>query len=119
MNEVHDILLYRGDTYSLDEANLIKPDGEIKGLTPAKKSFTYNEIRDAINPNCLIQPIQLRYWTKNKVYKKMNFICDEEGIINGSAYNEKATLFLRKILGPNAQNLYGNIIFLPNKLFRL
>lgn len=105
--------------YKLDKATLIKPDGTTEELTPKGKSFTYNEVQDAIKPGCLIQPIQLRYWTTDKDAKKMNFICDEEGAINGSAYNEKATDLLQSILGPHAQDLYGNIIFLPNKLFKL
>jgi hypothetical protein len=49
----------------------------------------------------------------------MTFICDEEGMINGSKRNEKASELLKSILGLNAQDLYGNVIFLPNKLFRL
>ena len=50
--------------------------------------------------------------------KKMNFITDEEGGLNGSELNQKASDLLQSILGPCAQDLYGNIIFLPNKLFR-
>ena len=106
--------------YDYTKATLIKADGTFEELTPANgKSFTYKEIQEAIKPGCLIQPIQLRYWTNDKDDKKMNFICDEEGAINGSAYNQKATQLLRQILGPLAQELYGNIIFLPNKLYRI
>ena len=48
----------------------------------------------------------------------MQFICDVEGAINGSlAINEKASQLLKEILGPVAQDLYGNIIFLPKKMF--
>ena len=106
--------------YDLTKATLIKVDGTTEELTPSNdKSFTYKEIQEAIRPGCLIQPIQLRYWTTDKDAKKMNFICDEEGMINGSKYNEEASELLQAILGPNAQDLYGNIIFLPNKLYRL
>lgn len=105
--------------YPLDQATLIKTDGTTSELKPNGKTFTYTEIREAIKPGCLIQPIQLRYWTNHKDFKKMNFICDEEGMINGSKRNEKASKLLKNILGPNAQDLYGNVIFLPNKLFRL
>jgi len=106
--------------YDLTKATLIKVDGTTKELTPSNgKSFTYNEVQEAIKPGCLIQPIQLRYWTADKDAKKMNFITDEEGIINGSKYNEKASDLLQSILGPNAQDLYGNVIFLPNKLYKL
>lgn len=106
--------------YDLTKATLIKVDGTTEELTPANgKSFTYEEIREAIKPGCLIQPIQLRYWTTDNDAKKMNFICDEEGMINGSKHNEKASDLLQLILGPGTQDLYGNIIFLPNKLFRL
>ena len=104
--------------YDLTKATLIKVDGTTKGLTPSNgKSFTYKEIQEAIRPKCLIQPIQLRYWTTDKDAKKMNFICDEEGMINGSKKNEKASDLLQTILGPCAQDLYGNVIFLPNKLY--
>lgn len=106
--------------YNLTKATLIKVDGTTEELTPSNgKSFTYEEIREAIKHGCLIQPIQLRYWTTDKDAKKMNFICDEEGMINGSKRNEKASELLQAILGPNVQDLYGNVIFLPNKLYRL
>ena len=36
---------------------------------------------------------------------------------NGSGLNEKASQLLKEILGPNVQDLYGNIIFLPKKMF--
>ena len=111
--------LEHGTVYPLNQATLIKTDGTTSELKPKGKTFTYNEIRDAIAPGCLIQPIQLRYWTNDKDAKKMNFICDEEGMINGSARNEKASQLLKQILGPNAQDLYGNVIFLPNKLYRI
>ena len=107
-------------SYNLTKSTLIKVDGTTEELIPSNgKSFTYNEVRDVIREGCLIQPIQLRYWTTDKDAKKMNFICDEEGMINGSKRNEKASKLLKGILGPNAQDLYGNVIFLPNKLFRL
>lgn len=110
--------LEHGTVYPLDQATLIKPDGTTSELKPANgKTFTYEEIKTAIGN--YIQPIRLRDWTTDKEAKKMNFICDEEGAINGSAYNEKATKLLRSILGPFAQELYGNIIFLPNKLYRI
>lgn len=106
--------------YNLQVATLIKPDGATEELIPQNgKSFTYKEIQEAIKPGCLIQPIHLRYWTTDKDAKKMNFICDEEGMINGSQHNEKASDLLQAILGPHAQDLYGNIIFIPNKLFRI
>lgn len=111
--------------YPLNQATLIKTDGTIQKLTPKGKTFTYEEIRNAIKEGCLNQqirlpqPIQLRYWTNHKDFKKMNFICDEESMINGSKRNEKASKLLKSILGPNAQDLYGNVIFLPNKLYRL
>ncbi len=106
--------------YDLTKATLIKVDGTTEELIPSNgKSFTYEEIQEAIRPGCLIQPIQLRYWTIDKDAKKMNFITDEEGGINGSQLNEKASDLLQLILGSCAQDLYGNIIFLPNKLFRL
>ena len=111
--------LEHGTVYPLNQATLIKTDGTTQELTPEGKTFTYNEIRDAIREGCLIQPKQHRCWTNHKDYKKMNFICDEEGMINGSKRNEKASKLLKSILGPNAQALYGNVIFLPNKLFRL
>lgn len=103
--------------YDLQKATLIKADGTVIEMSPKGKNFTYEEMRDAIGN--IIEPIILRYWTNHKDYKKMNFICDEEGAINGSSYNKKATELLKKILGANAQELYGNVIFLPNKLFRL
>lgn len=109
----------QGTTYSLEKATLIKPDGTTQELTPNGKTFTYEEIRNAIKEGCLIQPIQLRYWINHKDFKKMNFICDEEGMIKGSKRNEKASKLLKSIMGPNAQDLYGNVIFLPNKLYRL
>lgn len=105
--------------YNMTKATLIKADGTLQELVPKGKSFTYKEIQEAIKPGCLVQPIQLRYWTKHKDFSKMNFICDEEGMINGSEKNKKASNLLKDILGPNAQDLYGNVIFLPNKLFRL
>lgn len=109
-----------GKAYPLNEATLIKVDGTTKKLTPANgKSFTYEEIQKAIKPGCLIEPIQLRYWAKKKDFKKMNFICDGEGMINGSRYNSEATKLLQTILGAGTQSLHGNVIFLPNKLFRL
>lgn len=110
--------LEHATTYPLKRATLIKTDGTTEELTPKGKSFTYKEIQDAIKPGCLIQLIQLRYWTHHKDFSKMNFICDEEGAINGSPYNEKATDLLQAILGPHS-HLYGNVIFLPNKLYRL
>lgn len=109
--------------YNYQKATLIKTDGTTEVLTPKNgKSFTYNEIREAIRPGCLIQPICLRYYRlyiTNKEDLKMNFICDEEGGINGSPLNKEASDLLKSILGPYAQDLYGNIIFLPNKLFRI
>ena len=111
--------LEHGTVYPLNQATLIKTDGTTQELTPKGKTFTYGEIRNAIKEGCLIQPIQLRYWTNHKDFKKMNFICDEEGMINGSKRNEKASKLLKGILGPNAQDLYGNVIFLPNKLYRI
>ena len=111
--------LEHGTVYPLNQATLIKTDGTTQELTPEGKTFTYEEIRNAIKPGCLIQPIQLRYWVNHKDLKKMNFICDEEGMINGSKMNKKASELLKSILGPNAQDLYGNVIFLPNKLYRL
>lgn len=111
--------LEHGTVYPLNQATLIKIDGTTSELKPNGKTFTYTEIQEAIKPGCLIQPIQLRYWTNHKDFKKMNFICDEEGMINGSKRNEKASKLLKDILGPNAQDLYGNVIFLPNKLYRL
>ena len=112
--------LYPYDLTDLTKATLIKVDCTTEELMPSNgKSFTYDEIRNAIREGCLIQPIQLRYWTNHKDFKKMNFICDEEGTINGSKKNEKASKLLKSILGPNAQDLYGNVIFLPNKLYRI
>ena len=105
--------------YSLEKATLIKVDGTLQELIPKGKIFTYNEIQRVIREGCLIQPIQLRHWTNHKDFKKMNFICDEEGMINGSKRNEKASKLLKNILGPNAQDLYGNVIFLPNKLYKI
>lgn len=105
--------------YNLQVATLIKVDGTTEELTPKGKSFTYKEVQEAIRPGCLIQPIQLRYWTTDNDAKKMNFITDEEGGLNGSLLNKKASDLLQAILGPCAQDLYGNIIFLPNKLFRI
>ena len=111
--------LEHGTVYPLNQATLIKTDGTTSELKPKGKTFTYDEIRDAIAPGCLIQPIQLRYWTRHKDFSKMNFICDEEGMINGSKKNEKASKLLKCILGPCAQDLYGNVILLPNKLYRI
>lgn len=102
--------------FNLQVATLIKADGETKELMPNNgKKFTYEEVRDAIGN--YIELIDLRYYTKDKNYKKMQFICDEEGAINGSGLNEKASQLLKEILGPGAQDLYGNIIFLPKKMF--
>ena len=104
------------EQFNLQVATLIKADGETKELTPNNgKKFTYEEVRNAIGN--YIELIDLRYYTKDKNYKKMQFICDEEGAINGSSLNEKASQLLKEILGPTAQDLYGNIIFLPKKLF--
>lgn len=104
--------------YSLEKATLIKVDGTTQELTPENgKTFTYDEVHNILK--CWIQPIRLRYYTNHKDYKKMNIICDEEGMINGSEKNKEASKLLKEILGPGAQDLYGNIIFLPNKLFRL
>ena len=111
--------LEHGTVYPLNQATLIKTDGTVQEIIPKTKTFTYAAIQSYIRTGCLIQPIQLRYWTNHKDYKKMNFICDEEGMINGSKRNEKASKLLKSILGPNAQDLYGNVIFLPNKLYRL
>lgn len=105
--------------YSLEKATLIKPDGTAQEIIPKSKTFTYAAIQSYIRPGCLIQPIKLRLWTTNKTYQKMNFICDEEGMINGSKLNKEASKLLKGILGPTAQDLYGNVIFLPNKLFRI
>lgn len=102
--------------FNLQVATLIKADGETKELVPNNgKKFTYEEVRNAIGN--YIELIDLRYYTKDKNYKKMQFICDEEGAINGSGLNEKASQLLKEILGPDAQDLYGNIIFLPKKMF--
>lgn len=116
--------------FNLQVATLIKADGETKELVPNNgKKFTYKEVRNAIGNyieelidlrNAIgnyIELIDLRYYTKDKNYKKMQFICDEEGAINGSDFNEKASQLLKEILGPGAQDLYGNIIFLPKKMF--
>ena len=111
--------LEHGTVYPLNQATLIKTDGTTEELTPKGKTFTYKEIQEAIKSGCLIQPIKLRYWTHHKDFSKMNFICDEEGMINGSKRNEKASKLLKGILGPYAQDLYGNVIFLPNKLYRI
>lgn len=101
--------------FNLQVATLIKADGETKELVPNNgKKFTYEEVRDAIGN--YIELIDLRYYTKDKNYKKMQFICDG-AIINGSGLNEKASQLLKEILGPGAQDLYGNIIFLPKKMF--
>lgn len=103
--------------YNLDKATLLKTDGTVEELEPQGKQFTYDEIYNAIGN--IIQPIRLKYYTNQKDYRNMNMICDEEGGINGSALNVKATELLREIIGTGAQELYGNVIFLPNKLFRL
>ena len=106
------------EQYNLQVATLIKTDGTKVELTPANgKSFKYEEIRNAIGN--YIEPITLRYYTNDKDFKKMNFICDEEGAINGSGLNKEASDLLRWILGPDVQELYGNVVFCPNKLFRL
>lgn len=106
------------EKFNLTVATLIKTDGTRRELTPANgKSFKYEEMRDAVGN--YIEPITLRYYTKHKDYKKMNLICDEEGAINGSDLNKEATELLREILGPHAQEIYGNVVFCPNKLFRL
>lgn len=102
-----------------DKAYLITVDNNLQELIPKGKSFTYKEVQEAIKPDCLIQPICLRYWTTHRDHKKLNFICDEEGMINGSKLNAAASELLQAILGPNAQDLYGNIVITPNKLFRL
>lgn len=103
--------------YNLEKATLLKTDGTVEELEPKGKKFTYNEIYEAIGN--IIEPICLNYYTKDKEYKKMNLVCDEEGAINGSALNEKATELLRDIAGPGTQALYGNVILMPNKLFNL
>lgn len=104
------------EQFNLQVATLIKADGETRELTPNNgKKFTYDEVRDAIGN--YIELIDLRYFAKDKDYKKMQFICDEEGAINGSSLNVKASQLLKDILGPGAQDLYGNIIFLPKKMF--
>ena len=105
--------------FNLQVATLIKADGETKELVPNNgKKFTYEEVRNAIGNYNYIELVDLQYYyTKDKNYKKMQFICDKEGAINGSGLNEKASQLLKEILGPGAQDLYGNIIFLPKKMF--
>ena len=106
------------DQFPLDKATLIKEDGTTVSLTPNGKKFTYQEIYQAIGN--IIQPICLRYYTKDKVLSSMNFIVDEEGAIKPDCkLNQKASGLLKAILGPTAQNLYGPVIFLPNALFRI
>ena len=106
------------EQYNLQVATLIKTDGTKVELAPANgKSFKYEEMRDVIGN--YIEPITLRYYTNDKDFKKMNFICDEEGAINGSGLNKEASELLKSILGPDVQELYGNVVFCPNKLFRL
>ena len=102
-----------------DKAYVLTVDNQLKELVPKGKSLTYKEVQEAINPGCLIQPLQLRYWTNHKDHKKLNFICDEEGMINGSKLNKAASKLLQAILGPNAQDLYGNIVITSTKLFRI
>lgn len=106
------------EQFNLQVATLIKADGETRELTPNNgKKFTYDEVRNIIGYYIGIELIDLRYFTKDKDYKKMQFICDEEGAINGSSLNVKASRLLKDILGPGAQDLYGNVIFLPKKMF--
>lgn len=105
------------ENLDLTKATLIKTDGTIEQLTPKGKTFTYTEIRTYIGN--IIQPIHLKYWTHHKEYSKMNIICDEEGMIRYRSKNAKASKLLEEILGPSAQDLYGPVILLPNKLFRL
>ena len=103
--------------FNLEKATLIKSDGTVVELEPKGKKFTYDEVYEAIGN--IIEPICLNYYTKDKEYKKMNLVCDEEGVINGSAYNEKASQLLKDVIGADAQALYGNVILMPNKLFNL
>lgn len=106
------------EQYNLRVATLIKTDGTKVELTPANgKSFKYDEMKGMIGN--YIEPITLMYYTNDKDFKKMNFICNAEGAINGSDLNKDASDLLRWILGPGAQKLYGNVVFCPNKLFRL
>lgn len=109
------------EQYNLQVATLIKTDGTKVELTPANgKSFKREEMIHAIGDYVdFIEPITLRCWTNDKDFKKMNFICDEEGAINGSDLNKEASELLKSILGPTAQELYGNVVFCPNKLFRI
>ena len=104
------------EQFNLQVATLIKADGETRELTPNNgRKFTYDEVCKAIGNYAEL--IDLGYYTKDKNYKKMQFICNEEGAINGSGLNEKASRLLKEILGSGVQNLYGNVIFLPKKMF--
>jgi len=105
-------------TLPLDKATVISVDGTFKELEPKNgKTFTYSEIRDTIGN--IIEPICLRYYTNKPELKKMNFIMDEEGVINGSDWNHLASNLLKVTIGPNVVELFGTVIFLPNKMFRM
>ena len=106
------------EQFDTTKATLIKVDGTTIELEPRGKKFTYEEIREAIGN--IIEPVCLNmFGICPKEYRPMNLICDEEGAINGSGLNVTATRLFFRVAGPYSQPLYGNVIFMPNKLFNV